>query len=286
MGQQLPHMPKAELGGSGGRCGHWTTGCQCPACHSGLTCCMRSLPAHRGPLGGFSAVAQLCMPVTFPRGAACRTPAAAPTALCRGEGIRTRRQLAPGSPTAATVQPRGRSRPRKGCCPPQCSGGLMVETATCPQPRQLHWPVALGMPSCQQSPLLPALVPEKPFAAQQVLGWVLEIPGTARDGPFGARSLSQHPPGATVRLWQHQPPLPQGPCPHQQQPLPVAQFWPQWACPRVWACRGWVGSRGRSRRAARCQHPVSDAGQSRTARGGALGFIWWRGPWWSLQWGR
>lgn len=86
-------------------------------------------------------------------------------------------------------------------------------------------------PASQPARLLPALVPEKPFAAQQVL----EIPGTARDGPFRALSLSQHPPGATVGLWQHQPPLPQGPCPHQQQPLPMAQFWPQWTCPRVWA---------------------------------------------------
>uniref|UniRef100_A0A8C3RHH2 Dihydropyrimidinase-related protein 5 n=1 Tax=Cyanoderma ruficeps TaxID=181631 RepID=A0A8C3RHH2_9PASS len=92
-------------------------------------------------------------------------------------------------------------------------------------------------------------------------------------------SQSLHPPEATAGLWQHQPPL----ATRSLSPAAVAFvrgsalapvcLSKALGTPGLGGQQG-VGSRGRSRSAAGCQHRVSDARLSHTAPVGASGFIW------------
>lgn len=129
---------------------------------------------------GPPAVSQLHMPVTFPAGG--RTPAAAPAAPCevRAPGHGTSWHWDHhGSPCAAQEE----------LLVPLPSAMMSLGTATCPHPAAaVAWecPAATEPGPASRPPRL--LVPEQAFAAQQVLGWALGIPGTAQDSPH-----CQHP---------------------------------------------------------------------------------------------
>lgn len=211
-------------------------------------------------------MAQLHMPVTFPAGG--RTPAAAPAAPCevRAPGHGTSWHWDHhGSPCAAQEE----------LLVPLPSAMMSLGTATCPHPAAaVAWecPAATEPGPASRPPRL--LVPEQAFAAQQVLGWALGIPGTAQDSPH-----CQHP-AHSGAVAAPATPCHNVPAQQQQQPLPVAQLWPQRACPRLWAPRAWVGSRGWAAGGVpTALLGVSDTRLPHAAPVGAWGSIW------ALQWG-
>lgn len=117
----------------------------------------------------------------IPRGG--QDPGSCSCCSVRGQGTRTRHQLALGSPWQPLCSP-GRA---PGLSPP--SAMVSLGTATCPHPAAaVAWecPAATKPGQASWPPRL--LVPEQAFSAQQVLGWALGIPGTAQDSP-----QCQHP---------------------------------------------------------------------------------------------
>lgn len=238
------------------------TGCPCPAFQQ------------RGTLLTVTATPPRDMPGTFPRG---RTPAAAPAALCRPEGTRTRPQLAPGSPTAAPAQPGDRSRPRRGCWScwsPPGRGGAKVGAAALPRPRQLPWAVAPGMPSCRPWCLRSLLLPSRCWdRCWQSLAQLRTVPSE----PWPGLSTHLRPQWGCGGA-SH--PLPQGLCPSSRAFARGSLLAPE-CLSKGLGTQGLGGQQGPF--LLRRSVPASCQRCPQAARAGALGFTRWRGPWWSLR---